>query len=77
MQNKISDSLKEILNTGMTQADLATYLGVTQGTVSKILNGRMSKISYETGKKIELMVSQLDAKKISGLKKTVESDPNE
>lgn len=63
MEN-IQKLLKEILAAGLTQSELAEYIGVTQGTISKILNGTLTNINYDTGKKIELVHQQITRKKI-------------
>jgi len=39
----------EILTSGYTQTELAMMLNCEQGTISKILNGKMTKIEHEMG----------------------------
>ncbi len=48
------ETLKEILdNKGITQAELALRTGLTEKTISQIING-VAAISYDTAEKLEL-----------------------
>jgi transcriptional regulator with XRE-family HTH domain len=42
-------NIKKILDSGMTQQDIADKTGVRQGEVSKLLNGEVADILYSRG----------------------------
>lgn len=50
----LKDMVSAILATGLSEAELAIKIGVSQPTVNRIKKGSQN-VGYETGKKIELV----------------------
>lgn len=44
--------LTELLATGMTQSAIGDEIGVSQGTISHLLNGRIATVEWERGEKL-------------------------
>jgi len=51
----IQNMLKQILDSGLSQVQVARSLGVSQVAVSKISRGLTKTVQYDTGKAIEAM----------------------
>lgn len=49
------DLARETIALGMTQKEVAERIGATQSTVSKLIRGGISDISYATGKHLEAL----------------------
>lgn len=52
------DLAKKIIALGMTQTEIAERVGSTQATVSKLIRGGISDISYATGKRMEALYEE-------------------
>lgn len=44
---------QEILDSGLTQQEVAMRIGTTQATISKLIRGIIADISYASGKQLE------------------------
>ncbi|MFZ6654053.1 helix-turn-helix domain-containing protein [Undibacterium sp. TJN19] len=42
-----------LLEQGKSQSDIATIAGVTQATISRLINGKTADLSYRQGKRLE------------------------
>jgi transcriptional regulator with XRE-family HTH domain len=55
----IQELLQLIANTGMTDEEIARFIGARQSTATRLRNGKHKSTSYERGKKIyELAVAR-------------------
>ncbi|MBL4835758.1 MAG: helix-turn-helix domain-containing protein [Pseudomonas sp.] len=54
---QISEMLKAIADTGMSQAKIAEAIGVSQPTVYRAMNG--GPMRYEPGKQVEALYAQV------------------
>lgn len=53
MKKTSKELAQEILDSGMTQQEVATLTGTTQATISKLIRGVISDVSYQNGKRLE------------------------
>ena len=54
--NKTAKELaQEILDSGLTQQEVAEKIGTTQATISKLVRGVITDVGYATGKQLEAL----------------------
>jgi|GEM_PF-3046239 len=55
----ISEIIKKLLDYGLTQTEISRRSNVPQSRISDIVNGKQSSISYDAGKRIEMLAVKL------------------
>ncbi len=55
----INSIIKTLLDCGLTQTEIAKRSNVPQSRISEIVNGKQSTISYEAGKRLELLAKSV------------------
>lgn len=59
----ISEIIKKLLDSGLTQTEISRRSNVPQSRISDIANGKQSTISYDAGKRIEKLAVDLNLMK--------------
>lgn len=54
----IKDMVSRLIESGMSEAEIAVKVGVSQPTVNRVKQGNQ-RVSYETGKQIEFLYSSM------------------
>lgn len=55
----ISEIIKKLLDSGLSQTEISRRSSVPQSRISDIANGKQSTISYDAGKRIEKLAIEL------------------
>ncbi len=55
--------LKNLLAAGLTQSEISRQAQVPQPRISDLVNGKQSTISYEAGKRLEILANKICRKK--------------
>lgn len=51
----IKHTLQRLTDAGLSQAEIASNLGIAQSTVSDLYRGRLKSVRYEVGKKLDAL----------------------
>lgn len=58
----VNSIIKVLLDCGLTQTEIAKRANVPQSRISEIVNGKQTTISYEAGKRLELLAKSVTEK---------------
>lgn len=56
----IKNLIQQLLDAGLTQAEIARKANVPQPRISDIANGKQATINYEAGKRLERLATELN-----------------